>query len=198
MDKEIRNKVNNFKDLPLEEQQELKYYLPTVNIRDILSTSDKSIDFKVGDVMVTFGDNGEEIRSLVVDDNYKPRNVRQAIIIRKDLKMRRGKEIAQGSHASSAFMSRRLREYGYIKMDELSPEIQQWLNGGVAKICLKVDSEDEIKKIFEGAKEAGLETHIIVDSGKTEFNGVPTITALSIGPNYKEDIDPFTKQLKLY
>jgi len=191
MNDEIRNKVNKFKDLPLEEQQEIKYYLPTLKLSEVMTSEGE--EWKVGDIFII----GDE-HFLIVEENHVPRNVRQAIIIRKDLNMRRGKEIAQGSHASSAFLSRRLREYGYIKMDELSPEIQQWLNGGVAKICLKVDSEDEIKKIFEGAKEAGLETHIIVDSGKTEFNGVPTITALSIGPNYKEDIDPFTNHLKLY
>lgn len=34
---------------------------------------------------------------------------KQVIVIRRDLKMRRGKEIAQGSHASMAFMSHLLR-----------------------------------------------------------------------------------------
>lgn len=134
------------------------------------------------------------------------KEVRQIIIMRRKYPdgkggtkgLRRGKELAQASHASNAFMSRRLREFGYIKMDELSPEIQQWLNGGVAKICLKVDSEEEMREIFDKAKEKGLECHMITDSGKTEFGGVPTITSLSIGPNYKDDIDPITNHLKLY
>lgn len=126
------------------------------------------------------------------------REIRQTIIIRKDLKMRRGKEIAQGSHSSSAFLARRLKEFGYIKLDELSTEVRQWLNGGFTKVCLKVDSEEEMREIFNKAKEKGLECHMITDSGKTEFGGVPTITSLSIGPNYKDDIDPITNHLKLY
>ena len=38
---------------------------------------------------------------------------------------------------------------------------------------------------------------IIRDSGFTEFNGVPTLTAVAIGPDYPEVIDPLTKHLKL-
>lgn len=38
----------------------------------------------------------------------------------------------------------------------------------------------------------------ITDVGRTEFNGVPTITALAIGPNKSEDIDKITGHLKLY
>ena len=34
--------------------------------------------------------------------------IKQVIVIRKDLKMRRGKEIAQGAHASMAWLSRRM------------------------------------------------------------------------------------------
>jgi PTH2 family peptidyl-tRNA hydrolase len=34
--------------------------------------------------------------------------VKQVIVIRRDLRMRRGKEIAQGAHASMAWLTRRL------------------------------------------------------------------------------------------
>ena len=33
-----------------------------------------------------------------------PEDVKQVIVIRRDLKMRRGKEIAQGAHASSSWL----------------------------------------------------------------------------------------------
>jgi PTH2 family peptidyl-tRNA hydrolase len=39
-----------------------------------------------------------------------PMTTKQVIVIRKDLKMRRGKEIAQGSHASMAFLTRRINQ----------------------------------------------------------------------------------------
>jgi len=36
-------------------------------------------------------------------------HTKQVIVIRKDLKMRRGKEIAQGAHASIAFLTARFK-----------------------------------------------------------------------------------------
>jgi PTH2 family peptidyl-tRNA hydrolase len=38
---------------------------------------------------------------------------------------------------------------------------------------------------------------LIIDSGKTEFGGVPTKTCLAIGPDYSEKIDKVTGNLKL-
>ncbi len=52
--------------------------------------------------------------------------------------------------------------------------------------------------IFDEAKTHGLTVHIITDSGKTEFHGVPTKTCLCIGPNEVSKIDVVTKNLKLY
>ncbi len=122
--------------------------------------------------------------------------VKQVIVIRSDLGMRRGKEIAQGSHASSAFMtSQAKKNKGSIKLSELDME---WLNGGQTKITVKVNSEEELTALHEKAKKMGLKSHMITDAGRTEFNGVPTLTALAIGPNYADDIDKVTGNLKLY
>lgn len=128
--------------------------------------------------------------------------IKQVIVIRKDLKMRRGKEIAQGSHASMAFLTNRLRKL----LDKNAVNIQkeftkaewEWMEGGFTKICLSVDSEQELLEIFRKSKELKLETQLITDSGKTEFNGIPTNTCLCIGPDYSEKIDPVTSHLKLY
>ena len=38
---------------------------------------------------------------------------------------------------------------------------------------------------------------LIQDAGLTEFNGIPTYTALSIGPEFEETLDPHTKHLPL-
>jgi PTH2 family peptidyl-tRNA hydrolase len=77
---------------------------------------------------------------------------KQTIIVRSDLKMRRGKEIAQGSHASMAWLtsqlrcypngwiSRVLRYFGLYQL-KITPEQQSWLDHSFTKICLKCDSE---------------------------------------------------------
>lgn len=123
------------------------------------------------------------------------RHTKQVIVMRKDLKMRRGKEIAQGSHATMAFLTRQLSKGSDINISDAAKE---WMANSFTKICLQVDSEEELLKIYEEAKSKGLEVHLIIDSGKTEFDGIPTKTCLAIGPNYSDEIDEITKHLKLY
>lgn len=125
-------------------------------------------------------------------------NIKQVIIIRKDLKMRRGKEIAQGSHASMAFLSILFQDFIRGAEIKITDEMKEWLTGFFAKVCLQVDSEAEIVELHQKALMYKLESHLITDSGFTEFHNVPTITALAIGPNRSEEIDKITGHLKLY
>lgn len=136
--------------------------------------------------------------------------IKQVIIIRRDLKMRRGKEISQGSHASMAFITRRLQKsvlhsslaFGalpHASAKDLFSSIEwEWIEGIFAKVCCQVRNEIELKELYEKAQAAGIEAHLIEDSGLTEFGGVPTITALAIGPDLNEKIDPITGHLELY
>ena len=52
-------------------------------------------------------------------------------------------------------------------------------------------------EIHDKSLEAGLEVHLITDSGKTEFHGEPTQTCLAIGPDDSEKIDAITGRLEL-
>lgn len=130
-------------------------------------------------------------------------DTKQILIIRKDLKMRRGKEIAQGCHSSMAFLTRRLKKFPNKQSTntftiELTNEEIEWMNNSFAKVCLQVESEQELLDIYNKAKEAGLETHLVTDSGRTEFNNIPTNTVVSIGPHLSDRINPITGHLKLY
>lgn len=136
--------------------------------------------------------------------------VKQALVIRKDLGMRRGKEIAQGSHASMAFLVRRLDAAadlggpapavpGEGPLESLfTPAELAWMRGGMAKICLQVSSEADLVSLHDKARAAGLSSELIRDSGKTEFGGVPTLTCLAIGPDEAAKVDAVTGDLKLY
>lgn len=117
--------------------------------------------------------------------------IKQVIIIRKDLKMRRGKEIAQAAHASMAFLS---KNYGR-KLTEVE---QAWLDESFSKITLQIDSEKELLDIAFLATCKGINVDVITDSGKTEFHGIPTITCCALGPDYSEKIDNITGHLRLY
>jgi PTH2 family peptidyl-tRNA hydrolase len=117
--------------------------------------------------------------------------------------MRRGKEIAQGSHASMDFLVSQLRlqlqEHGRDTAKlTFTPEEISWLTAGMAKVCLQVNSEEELLNFHNKALEAGLKSFLIRDSGRTEFNGVPTYTACAIGPHTGPDIDAVTGTLTLY
>ena len=140
------------------------------------------------------------------------RDVKQVILIRRDLGMRRGKEIAQGSHASMAFLTNAVREWwswsggktGHILGDATSlgpyftPAQRIWIESAFAKVTLQVSSEEELIKYYDLAREKGLTAHIITDSGRTEFHGEPTYTAVAIGPDYVDLVDKVTGELKLY
>lgn len=146
--------------------------------------------------------------------------VKQVILVRQDLKMRRGKEIAQGSHASMDFLCEPLRlslsgvddqteqvkeertgadPEGNIRVTLVVSQTQRaWLLGGMAKVCLRVSTEEDLIARHQRARAAGLESHLILDSGRTEFGGVPTYTACAIGPDETSRIDAITGDLTLY
>lgn len=134
------------------------------------------------------------------------REIKQVIVIRTDLKnsegnkIRTGKLIAQGSHASLAFLTRKAEVVnGHFTNKHLKnlKEVIQWCEEGFTKICLKVNSEKELMEIYSKAIAASLNCELIVDSGYTEFGGKPTKTCIGIGPNRAEDIDKITGHLGL-
>lgn len=130
-------------------------------------------------------------------------NTKQVLVIRKDLNMRRGKECAQASHASMAWLTRRIQtmlegseglEYSYVPSFFSEAELA-WINGSFAKVTMQVESEKDLQEVYKRAKDAGLEAHLIIDSGRTEFKGVPTPTAVAIGPDEVEKIDRITGKI---
>lgn len=131
------------------------------------------------------------------------REVKQVIVVRKDLKMRKGKMIAQGAHASLGSLLQFFDKKEEDKKIEYSIWFNKdsildiWLNGIFTKICVSVDSEEELDKIKDQCDAAGIPCALITDCGKTEFKGVPTKTCLGIGPWYSEEIDKITGKLEL-
>lgn len=127
---------------------------------------------------------------------------KQVIVVRKDLNMRRGKEISQGAHASLACFTKAIiennhftgKQYSIIPISEIQ---QEWLDNSYRKICVYVESEAELLEINRIASEAGLNVSLIKDSGLTEFKE-PTYTCLCIGPHEDEKIDKITGHLPLY
>ena len=136
--------------------------------------------------------------------------VKQVIVIRKDLKMRKGKAIAQGAHAAMKFLldhasvSKIAKGSKFwadewmwqLQINEKEP-IYNWIKGSFTKVVVGVDSLEELEELEYKAQKSGILTSKILDQGRTEFNGKRTITALAIGPEFSSKIDKVTGGLKL-
>ncbi len=132
-------------------------------------------------------------------------DLRQVLVARHDLGMRKGKIAAQAAHASMAALLRGPGA-GIRTSSDGSPEfvipldtdLQAWLTGRFKKICVYVKSEAELLELHRKAQEQGLRCALITDAGLTEFAGVPTHTVLAIGPHPKATLQPLTGHLPLY
>lgn len=136
-------------------------------------------------------------------------NVKQVIVMRKDLGMRKGKMVAQGAHASLGALLTLFDKIKYTRDIDQSTNyiyecrfgensiLSDWLNGVFTKICVCVNSEEELLDIYKKAQDAGIPCKLITDSGLTEFNGVPTNTCVGIGPYTSDEIDKITGRLQL-
>lgn len=140
---------------------------------------------------------------------------KQWIILRKDLKMGKGKMIAQGAHASMAAILQLMERSPCDMMDAMidgmpypgteykfyvcnHQAVHEWLSGSFTKIALSVNSEEELVSLYERAKKKPLvPCSLIEDKGLTVFNGVKTKTAIAIGPAYPSDVGDLVSDLKL-
>lgn len=96
------------------------------------------------------------------------------IVIRRDLKMRRGKEIAQGVHA--------MARLGYVE--------------GAPLIVLQARDDDHMADILHEASMAHVNCAITQDAGRTEVEP-GTRTAAAIGPVEKGRL-PLLSAAELY
>ena len=71
------------------------------------------------------------------------------------------------------------------------------MNNSFTKICVGIESEHALLALAARVKYAGIPYKLIRDNGATEFDGVKTFTCLAIGPAEIEEVDIFTKELKL-
>jgi peptidyl-tRNA hydrolase, PTH2 family len=122
---------------------------------------------------------------------------KQTIVLRKDLNMRKGKMVAQGAHASMRAILKLGRLDGDSFVIPLDERLAPWLLGRFKKICVSVNSEAELLAVYEKAQALGLITALIQDAGLTEFGGVPTYTAVAVGPDREDRVDEVTGSLPL-
>lgn len=114
--------------------------------------------------------------------------LKQVIVVRKDIAMGRGKLAAQVAHASvlAVEKARSARENWF----------NLWFKTGQAKVVLKAENLKELIELEDHARTIGLPTVRVQDSGLTQIPS-GTITCIGIGPGPVELIDKVTSYLKL-
>ena len=133
------------------------------------------------------------------------------IVMRKDLKMRKGKIAAQAGHACVEAVLMALQKENRLndieessdgvelnRDNKINTPLSEWFHYGCAKVCVYVDSEAELLDIARIATEKGILTAIITDAGMTEFHGIPTKTCLALEPLPCDIADELTGHLNLY
>ena len=117
--------------------------------------------------------------------------VKMVIVMRNDLNMRKGKMCAQAGHAAiGAYMKT-------AEMDYRTNYLKEWFDTGTTKICLYVNSLEELDDLATQAAENGFLVSIIEDYGLTEFHGQLTTTCMAFEPLPSSLIDPITGGLPL-
>lgn len=111
--------------------------------------------------------------------------MKQVILVRKDLKLPKGKLAAQVAHASTEAVLRSHKD-----------DLTKWCSIGMKKVILKVENEKELLKYKNQAEDKGLVTALITDAGRTVVEP-GTVTCLGIGPDKEEKIDKITGHLKM-
>lgn len=109
------------------------------------------------------------------------------IVMRKDLNMRKGKMCAQAGHA--------VQKAIFSTLD--TEATKEYMNSRWFKICVGVDSLEELKNVLNHAKESEIPCGMITDAGFTEFNGIETETCIYVGPYDSDIINKVTGELKL-
>lgn len=122
--------------------------------------------------------------------------IKQVLVLRKDLNMRKGKMVAQGAHASqlAIMAAQNGSELGH---PEWVNWYNLWMRGSFTKICLGIIGEDALRMVANSAKDRNLPHSLVIDNGATEFHGIPTPTAVGIGPAPSSFIDGITGVLQL-
>lgn len=113
---------------------------------------------------------------------------KQAIAVRTDLAMTKGKAAVQVAHAAvTASEEARKKHRAWWKA---------WIDEGQCKVTVKATSEIELLGLEKKARSLGLPTALVEDKGLTE---IPpgTMTCLSIGPAPAELVDRVTGRLRL-
>lgn len=110
------------------------------------------------------------------------------VLVRMDTGMSLGKMIAQTGHAFVTAFA--------ISAYHNPERAYSWFNAGQPKLSKKAKNENELLKCFNACRDAGLVAVIVEDEGRTEFDGVRTLTGVCVGPCLFEELPKAVQRLQ--
>lgn len=122
--------------------------------------------------------------------------LKQVILVRKDLKMSVGKTAAQVAHASMGVFFNLMKNVPHGKFLRLTRYERSWVDGRFTKLVKGVKNESQLLAAHEKAKEMGINCCLIKDAALTELDE-PSFTCLALGPDDFDKIQKITKRFQL-
>jgi peptidyl-tRNA hydrolase len=108
---------------------------------------------------------------------------RIAVVFRADLDMPCGKAEVQFGHAVARLIA-------------ALPSGDDYLSGSELKLSMECNGVDDLEDIALKAAKRGVPFAIIVDAGRTVFDG-PTTTCIGLGPMNKTDCNALTRNARM-
>jgi len=113
--------------------------------------------------------------------------MKQVIVIRRDLKLPKGKMAVQAAHAAVSAAD--------LAKKKCPEKHKKWIHEGMAKIAVYAENKEELFQLKE-AIPSKIPRAVITDAGRTVI-APGTVTCMGIGPWDEEDLDKYTGDLKL-
>lgn len=151
---------------------------------------DKHMPALDADIQALLDERALTMQAFTAD--HRPLNL--YAIFRADLEMPPGKLAAQCGHAYQLALEQ-------ARLRDPSIEARYKGTGNGTKICMYAKNLGQLLRAYRDAQAAGLPCALIIDRGHVlppHFDGQPIITALGIGPAYRDEMEHITKRYTLF
>ena len=125
------------------------------------------------------------------------KNVKQTIIVRKDLKMQKGRMASVVSQASMKFLiENNEAERGDEIRVRLSQQEAEWINSSFSRSVLSVDSQEALKDIAFKCEMSGIDVYYVFDDKELNEGEIRELLSISLGPDEEDLIEQVVGSLK--
>ncbi len=123
--------------------------------------------------------------------------MKQVIVVRKDLDLKKGKLAAYVAHVSMRFLlDNNEADRGDEFTIKLSPEEAVWIREGSTRVIYTVNSEDALRDLLFRAEIDGIESYPLQVQSPDEFSGDKTLVCAAFGPASSDELSRLVGKLK--